>query len=77
MPEEVKEERWHRFMAAQQSISAAKLQKRVGRTLRVLVDEVGGSKAIARSSADAPEIDGLVHVNLGKSKAAPGDFLDV
>jgi ribosomal protein S12 methylthiotransferase len=66
VPEELKEERWHRFMATQQSISARRLQTRVGKDLRVIVDEVDGEQAIGRSMADAPEIDGRVYLPAGK-----------
>jgi ribosomal protein S12 methylthiotransferase len=66
VPDEVKEERWHRFMAAQQEISARRLKKKVGTTIDVLVDEVGPKGAIGRSKADAPEIDGLVKVKSTK-----------
>ena len=76
VPEAVREERRARFMATQESISQRRLQRKVGTTQRVLVDEVGGSVAIGRSSADAPEIDGRVYVH-GARKAKPGDFLDV
>jgi len=62
VPEKVKEERRARFMALQEEISAQRLKRRVGKTLAVLVDEVKADDAIARSSADAPEIDGIVHV---------------
>jgi len=62
LPEKVKEERRARFMALQEKISAQRLRRKVGRTLTVLVDEVKADDAIARSSADAPEIDGIVHV---------------
>ena len=62
VPEDVKQERWARFMAAQQEISRARLATRVGRALEVLVDRVEDGIAIARSYADAPEIDGVVHV---------------
>jgi len=62
LPEKVKEERRARFMALQERISTQRLRRRVGRTLTVLVDEVKAEGAIARSSADAPEIDGIVHV---------------
>ncbi len=61
--EEVKEERYHRFMATQQRISAARLQAKVGRTIKVLIDEVDEEGAIGRSFADAPEIDGAVYLN--------------
>jgi ribosomal protein S12 methylthiotransferase len=66
VPDEVKEERWHRFMAAQQVISAKRLKKKVGRTIDVLIDETGPKGAIGRSKADAPEIDGLVKVSAAK-----------
>jgi ribosomal protein S12 methylthiotransferase len=69
VPEEVKSERKEKFMLTQASISARKLKRKVGRTLRVLVDEPG----IGRSSADAPEIDGVVRFKGGK----PGEFRDV
>jgi len=62
VPEAVKQERRARFMTLQEEISAQRLQRRVGRTLAVLVDELKADDAIARSSADAPEIDGVVHV---------------
>jgi ribosomal protein S12 methylthiotransferase len=62
LPEKVKEERRARFMALQERISAQRLQRKIGKTLTVLVDEVKTDGAIARSSADAPEIDGIVHV---------------
>ena len=62
VPEEVKQERRARFMTLQEEISAQRLQRRVGKTLAVLVDEVKTDDAIARSSADAPEIDGIVHI---------------
>jgi len=64
VPNDVKEERWHRFMARQQEISQQRLKRKVGRRERVIIDEVGaGSRsAKGRSQADAPEIDGAVHV---------------
>ena len=62
VPEELKEERRARFMQAQARVSARRLQKKIGRTLTVLVDELGSTEAIARSSADAPEIDGQVYI---------------
>src|SRR5690606_22695882 len=60
VPEELIEERWHRLMAAQQSISAARLERLVGRTLEVIVDHGDDDGATARSKGDAPEIDGNV-----------------
>ncbi len=76
VPEAVKEQRRAQFMAAQEKISAARLKAKVGRTLTVLVDEVGKKTAIARSAADAPEIDGLVHVE-GIKQLRPGEFAQV
>ena len=60
VPDEVKQERWERFMVTQARISAARLQRKIGRELDVLVDTVADGVAVARSSADAPEIDGNV-----------------
>lgn len=60
VPEEVKQERWDRFMAKQQDISARRLASRIGRTIDVLIDDVTEEGAIGRSWADAPEIDGAV-----------------
>ena len=62
VPDELKEERWHRFMQLQQEISEDKLEEKVGSTLDVLIDDTNGDFAIGRSYADAPEIDGTVHV---------------
>ncbi|UGB46855.1 30S ribosomal protein S12 methylthiotransferase RimO [Frateuria edaphi] len=74
--EELKEDRLERFMAVQAEISAAKLQRKLGRTLTVLVDEAGSDGAVARSAADAPEIDGLVHIADGQG-LKPGQFVQV
>jgi ribosomal protein S12 methylthiotransferase len=60
--DEVKEERWHRFMQTQQKISARRLKRKVGTRQHVIIDEVGPSVAKGRSMADAPEIDGAVYV---------------
>ena len=91
VPEEIKQERLQRFMEKQAEISAQRLQAKVGTVQRVLIDEVGPTVAIGRSTADAPEIDGQVHIATGtrggKRKAAlaradapqlqPGQFVDV
>jgi ribosomal protein S12 methylthiotransferase len=74
VPQEVKEERWHRFMQAQQEISARKLQLKVGRTLDVIVDGFDERGAISRSHADAPEIDGNVFLS-GADKIKVGDIV--
>jgi ribosomal protein S12 methylthiotransferase len=76
VPEEVKQQRLARFMEVQEKISAEKLQQRIGRTLTVLVDEVRGDQAVARSSADAPEIDGVVYLETAP-ELKPGDFARV
>jgi len=62
VPDEVKEDRWHRFMQAQQKISARSLQGKVGTRQQVIIDEASSSGAKGRSMADAPEIDGTVYV---------------
>jgi len=62
VPEEVKEERWNRFMAAQQEISARKLKAKVGRRVPAIVDESSGLAARGRTKWDAPEIDGVVRL---------------
>jgi ribosomal protein S12 methylthiotransferase len=76
VPEEVKQERYERFMQLASEISAGKLAAKVGRKMRVLVDMVGEDGAIARSSADAPEIDGTVKI-FKPGKLQAGDWADV
>ncbi len=76
VPEALKQERHARFMERAASISVKRLADKQGRTLRVLVDAVDGDFAIARSEADAPEIDGVVRVR-GGSKLPIGEFADV
>jgi ribosomal protein S12 methylthiotransferase len=78
VPEEVKQERLARFMDLQSQISAEKLQRKVGTVQKVLVDAIDGELAIARSMADAPEIDGLVQVQDGAAMGLKvGSFVDV
>jgi ribosomal protein S12 methylthiotransferase len=74
--EDIQQDRLARFMDVQADISAAKLKARLGQEMIVLVDEVGGGRATARSYADAPEIDGVVHIAQGKG-LKPGDFVKV
>jgi len=76
VPEELKEDRLEQFMAVQAEISAAKLKRKIGRSIKVLVDSASSEGAIARSAADAPEIDGVVHIRNGQ-KLKPGQFTDV
>lgn len=74
VPEEVKEERWHRFMELQQAISTARLSRHEGKTIKVIVDEALGKHARGRSIWDAPEIDGTVHLT-GKSPISVGNIV--
>ncbi|MGE3516012.1 MAG: 30S ribosomal protein S12 methylthiotransferase RimO [Hyphomicrobium sp.] len=74
VPEEVKEERWNRFMEAQKRVSAELLQEKVGRTIDVIVDEVDDDGAVGRSKWDAPEIDGSVFLD-GAQQLKPGDIV--
>ncbi len=74
--EEIKEQRFHRFMQLQQQISASKLQEKIGKTLSVIIDEVTEQGAIGRSQADAPEIDGVVYLD-GVVDRHPGDIVRV
>ena len=74
VPEEVKQERLERFMAKQAAISSAKLARKVGTLVDALVDHVDASGAIARTAADAPEIDGLLRIRDGQ-KLKPGQFV--
>lgn len=76
VPDEVKDQRWHRFMQTQAGISAAKLHGKIGRILQVLVDGESADEFIGRSYADAPEIDGQVYVRSDRD-LHPGDIVAV
>jgi len=76
VPEEIKQERQARFMEVQARISTDKLLRKVGKTLTVLVDSTEANTVAARSSADAPEIDGMVSIE-GAKNLEPGDFCEV
>ncbi len=76
VPEDVKEDRWERFMAHQQQISTARLQQKVGRIIQVVIDEIDEEGPIARSMADAPEIDGAVYIDTDEELKA-GDVINV
>ena len=76
LPEEVREERRGRLMRLQEDISRRRLARRAGSTVRVLIDECGEGGAVGRSSADAPEIDGVVHV-AADERLRIGEFFDV
>jgi ribosomal protein S12 methylthiotransferase len=86
VPEEIKEDRRRRFMEHQARISAARLQRRIGQEMTVLVDEVNpvikfgkamGTEVVARSYADAPEIDGVVRFKAGSGRVQIGDLVKV
>jgi ribosomal protein S12 methylthiotransferase len=74
VPEETKQERFDRFMQVQASISQARGRRMIGRTIDVLVDAVTNTGAVGRSHADAPEIDGVVHLESARG-LAPGDIV--
>jgi ribosomal protein S12 methylthiotransferase len=76
VPEELKQERYHRFMLKQQEISAARLQRRIGEEMTVLVETREAQGYLARSYADAPEIDGVVHID-SDIELIPGEFCRV
>jgi ribosomal protein S12 methylthiotransferase len=75
--EEVKQERWDRFMAVSQRISEARLAARVGRRLEVIVDDVDEGGATCRTKGDAPEIDGNLFIDKGFEGLAQGDIITV
>ena len=78
VPEDVKEERFHRFMQLQQEISAERLKQKIGQTLDVIVDEIDDEGIIGRTKADAPEVDGLVYIeNLIGTPVKVGEFIKV
>ena len=78
VPEDVKEERFHRFMQLQQEISAERLKRKIGQTFDVIVDEIDDEGIIGRTKADAPEVDGLVYIeNLSGTPVKVGEFIKV
>lgn len=74
VPEEIKDERWHRLMAHQQAISSQRMALRIGTTQRVIIDSVSDTGAVGRSQGDAPEIDGQVLFD-DPTDLAPGDIV--
>jgi len=72
VPDDIKQDRWDRFMAHQQAISSARLQLKIGKEIEVLVDEIDEDGAIGRCFADAPEIDGIVYIDSDQD-LKPGD----
>lgn len=78
VPEDIKEERFHRFMLLQQEISAERLKQKIGQTLDVIVDKIDDEGIIGRTKADAPEVDGLVYIeNLSGTPVKVGEFIKV
>jgi ribosomal protein S12 methylthiotransferase len=77
VPAEVKQDRWNRFMARAQAISAAKLAAKVGSRVEVIVDAVDAEAATCRTRGDAPEIDGNLYIDEGFDGLHPGDILTV
>ncbi|HZX16198.1 MAG TPA: 30S ribosomal protein S12 methylthiotransferase RimO [Pseudomonas sp.] len=75
VPDDIKQDRWDRFMAHQQAISTARLQLKVGKEMDLLIDEVDDQGAVARCYADAPEIDGSVFI--ASTNVNPGDRVRV
>ena len=73
--EDVKADRWQQFMALQQGISARKLQQKVGTVQTILIDSVSDEGATGRTPADAPEIDGVVHLP-GVTEFQPGEWVE-
>ena len=76
VPEEIQQERRERFMQMQAEISADKLKEKIGKTITVLIDAVEDDVVVARSAADAPEIDGLVYIEQAEGLTV-GDFVEV
>lgn len=76
VPEEIRQDRRARFMQLQEGISRQRLATKVGRRMTVMIDEMAEDQVIARSSADAPEIDGLVYLEKNHH-GQPGDFIEV
>jgi len=77
VPEAVKKERFARFMEAQMAISSERLAGKVGRTMEVMVDSIDQDHAVGRTKGDAPEVDGIVEINLSGSNPSPGDVIQV
>lgn len=76
IPEELKQERWDRFMATQQRISSERLERKIGSSMNVIVDEIDDDRIVSRSQGDAPEIDGLVYLPKHDSVSV-GDIVQV
>lgn len=77
VPTDVKKDRWNRFMAHQQEISARRMARKIGQQMTVMIDVVTEEGVIARSAADAPEIDGVVYVATDETDFVEGDYITV
>ncbi|WP_439148457.1 30S ribosomal protein S12 methylthiotransferase RimO [Sulfitobacter sp.] len=77
VPDDVKQDRWNRFMEKAQAISEAKLEAKVGRRMDVIIDEIDGDAATCRTKADAPEIDGNLFIDEGFEGLSVGDIVTV
>lgn len=77
VPDEVKQDRWNRFMEKSQAISEAKLATKVGQTIDVIIDEIDAEGATCRTKADAPEIDGNLFIDTGFEGLSVGDIVKV
>ena len=78
VPEEIKKDRWNRFMAKAQAISEVKLKNKIGKVMEVIVDEVDvDGIATSRTKADAPEIDGNLFIDQNAIGLKPGDIVKV
>ena len=77
VPDEVKQDRWDRFMQKAQAISEAKLAAKVGSRIEVIVDAVDNEGATCRTKADAPEIDGNLFIDADFESLTPGDIVTV
>lgn len=77
VPDEVKQDRWNRFMEKSQSISEAKLAAKVGQTIEVIIDDIDAEGATCRTKADAPEIDGNLFIDEGFEALSVGEIVKV
>jgi len=77
VPEDVKQDRWDRFMQKSQAISEAKLAAKVGRVMDVIIDEIDDDAATCRTMSDAPEIDGNLFIDQGHETLKVGDIISV
>lgn len=77
VPEDVKQDRWDRFMQKSQAISEAKLAAKVGRVMDVIIDEIDDDAATCRTMSDAPEIDGNLFIDQGHETLKVGDIVSV